>query len=72
MKYIVFNKEINISKDYINKWISIKNRPLTTERLEALAYTSGCDADDSADEILNGIIQGIEDYYVTYKALGLL
>lgn len=68
MDYLLFNntKRVVIDDDLIKKYERFVV-PFSAERAEYLAVTSGMDKDSSEEDILKGIIEGINEEVYLYK-----
>lgn len=68
MEYSIFNntKRITIDDDLIKKYESLVV-PFTEKRAEYLAVTSGMNENSSEEDILKGIIEGINEEIYLYR-----
>lgn len=74
MEYSIFNntKRITIDDDPIKKYVSLVV-PFTAKRAEYLAVTSGMNETSSEEDILKGIIEGInEEIYLCGNKYSIL
>ena len=61
----IFNKKIVIENDIIDKYEQYVG-PFTNEIAEYLAVTSGCNENSTPEELLKGILDGINDEVAVY------
>lgn len=68
MEYLIFNntKRVIIDDNQIKKYERFVV-PFSAERAEYLAVTSGMDKDSSEEDILRGIIEGIDEEVFLYR-----
>lgn len=68
MEYLIFNntKRVIIDDILIKKYERYVV-PFSAERAEYLAVTSGMDKDSSEEDILRGIIEGIDEEVFLYR-----